>query len=768
MASRLQLVPRGLALVRRLRRACVGLAIAGGALALPTHAGAHERPTLDGRLQAMLHQTARDRMVRSTAAEPTIGCFVRARDPAAVAERIVDAGGRVGVVAGDVVSARLPLGTLRALVSDPRVIRIEAGSRVRPKLDKVAEAIQLGAVHAGVAPLTRSYRGRGVVVGVVDLSLDLTHPAFRSGGRSRVVAVWDQGGAPSPPEGFDYGRFCGRETIATGSCALPMESAHGSHVTGIAAGSKVAGSPYTGIAPLADIVFVHLADPIDDSMTFDEWLSVSVCDGVKFVFDTAERLGQPAVVNLSIGTHTGPHDGSSLASACLDALTGPGRIVVAAAGNEGEPWIHPRLDELVYVHASGDADDGGRRVDFVVGDYVRDGEIVDVWFEEGGEAATLQVGVQDGTGGSVVTAPIALGDAPFVGELVVGGQSLGPILVTSDQTSEGSLNFQLTVFDEDGDRAEVEQDWFFALTAAGRFDAFLDINGGGGFLQREPDVVVDSRMSIGFPAVARNVIAVGSTVSRTEWMTVAGDEYEIFDYLTGDPLTVGQLSTFSSRGPTRNPAWTGPKPDVVAPGEMVASAMANGRGLDVLTSTIVSPAPGGYFVGGGTSQSAPVVAGLVALMLERDPELDPVTVRELLAVAAEAPAGVEPPSDDWGYGLVKAAGTIAATPNLGPTEPPPDTGGCGCHVPSAGGAPVLRVLALLLGLGLVRRRRPSEPCRHREARERPIDADPSRVARFPRGCDDRTRANLVGFPGARNHRMWSVREEGPRGEVEGD
>ena len=342
------------------------------------------------------------------------------------------------------------------------------------------------------------------------------------------------------------------------------------------------------------------------------------------------------------------------------------------------------------------------------GDYVSEGEIVDVWFDEGGPAATLQVGVELADGSQIVTDPVALGDPVLEDVLVVPGASLGPVLITTDSTPAGAKNFQVTVDDEDGDFAETEQRWFFILTDAGHFDAFLDVNGGGGFIETDAGVHVDSRMSIGYPAVARGVIAVGSSVSRIEWTDVNGDVYETFDYLTGDSLTMGQLSTFSSRGPTRNPALTGIKPDVVAPGEMVASALANARGLDVPALTIVLPAPAGYFVGAGTSQSAPVVAGIVALMLERDPTLDPNRARALLREAATAPVGVELPSDDWGFGRVNAAAAVALTPDVTAKETPPAPaakGGCGCHVPRAGGAPGPVSWLLTLAMVLVRRRR---------------------------------------------------------------
>ncbi len=673
-------------------------------------AGAAAPSRVDSRLQLALERVSGRSPVRARENDPQIGCLLRVRDVVRVSERVVALGGRVGTVAGDVVSAQLPPRAVRLLARDPLVVRIEAGTPLRPRLDRVASTIHLDSLRSEFGPT--SSQGASVIVGVVDLSLDITHPAFKADGRSRVVALWEQTGSQSPPPGYDYGRYCDQEMLAVGDCPLFVFSEHGTHVTGIAAGSQVAGSRYTGIAPAADIVFVSLGDPVDSSMSFDEWLSVAVCDAVGFVFDVAEQRGQPAVVNLSLGTHTGPHDGSSLASACLDNLTGPGRIIVAAAGNEGEPWIHPRLDELVYVHAGGSAVGGESRVDFVVGDYVVEGDIVDIWAEPEGGSPTLQLGVQVHGGEPVMTQPLAVGDALHETHLATAAGDFGPITIATDRAPSGSVNFQVTVSDDDGDFAEVDGDWFFVLADAGRFDAFLDVNGGGGFVQRDPEVRVDARMSIGYPAVARNVIAVGSFVSRTEWMAASGDAYEIFDYLTGDALTLGQLSTFSSRGPTRNPEATGPKPDLVAPGEMVASAMAAGRGLDITEESIVAAAPGGYFVAGGTSQAAPVVSGVVALLLERDPFLDPAAVRELLRGSAELPRGVTPPSNDWGFGRVDAAAAVAATPDLGPSVDPDPApvgtaarsetdGGCSCTVPSAGGIPGNLRWSWLLGLGLV-------------------------------------------------------------------
>jgi hypothetical protein len=58
--------------------------------------------------------------------------------------------------------------------------------------------------------------------------------------------------------------------------------------------------------------------------------------------DTALNQQQlPAVINISMGTHVGPHNGISPLEDCLSAWTSNGtRFVFAAAGNEGERGLH--------------------------------------------------------------------------------------------------------------------------------------------------------------------------------------------------------------------------------------------------------------------------------------------------------------------------------------------------------------------------------------------------------------------------------------------
>ena len=96
------------------------------------------------------------------------------------------------------------------------------------------------------------------------------------------------------------------------------------------------------------------------------------------------------------------------------------------------------------------------------------------------------------------------------------------------------------------------------------------------------------------------------------------------------------LAVWSSRGPTLGDGLN--KPDLVAPGRKMVSLRSAGSTLDLLFperrvagSDATDPA---YFRMSGTSMAAPVVTGIVALMLERQPTLTPAQVRHRLLTTA--------------------------------------------------------------------------------------------------------------------------------------
>jgi serine protease AprX len=120
------------------------------------------------------------------------------------------------------------------------------------------------------------------------------------------------------------------------------------------------------------------------------------------------------------------------------------------------------------------------------------------------------------------------------------------------------------------------------------------------------------------------------------------------------------MSTFSSRGRTSFDSLS--KPDLVAPGRKMVSLRAPGSTLDALFPdrqvTVLGALSADYYRLSGTSMAAPVVAGTIALMYERNPTLKTSQVKKRLkSSATPLTFGT---SFDRGAGLVNAYGAAAS------------------------------------------------------------------------------------------------------------
>ena len=271
--------------------------------------------------------------------------------------RLKEAGLLVRSVYGPVAYGDIRVKDLEHLAALPQVKRIEQESQARPLLDESVPEIHVPAVWSG----SPSYKGTGVVVGVVDTGIDIFHNCFRKpdGGATRILALWDQTlPTSSPPAGFTYGQEFTAQQIndALNHPDQPFAhqdvDGHGTHVAGTAAGDGSQSGNchlsdhFIGVAPDADLIIVK-----------SEFGGRTYVDGVKYVFDKADALvpkKKPAVVNLSLGGVGAPHDGTSADELALDALLPPGtagKVVVAAAGNSADDGFHAHR----RVEASGNA-----------------------------------------------------------------------------------------------------------------------------------------------------------------------------------------------------------------------------------------------------------------------------------------------------------------------------------------------------------------------------------------------------------------------------
>ncbi|NIM15368.1 MAG: S8 family serine peptidase, partial [Candidatus Aminicenantes bacterium] len=170
------------------------------------------------------------------------------------------------------------------------------------------------------------------------------------------LAIWDQGGIATPDSPFGYGRVYEQneinEALQTNDPyshlgygpSQDTSGTHGTHVMDIAGGNGN-GSSTPGVAPNADLIFVHIessdidwSGPDVTKTTFGD--SVHLLEAAKFIFDRAGD--RPCVINISLATNGGPHDGTSLVEQGLDILLNeaPNRSIVIAASNSFDDKIH--------------------------------------------------------------------------------------------------------------------------------------------------------------------------------------------------------------------------------------------------------------------------------------------------------------------------------------------------------------------------------------------------------------------------------------------
>ncbi len=525
-------------------------------------------------------------------------------------------GVRVQARHGPVVTGLASVTRLEELAAHPAVVFVEAARPVQPLLDVSVPEVRGDATWTG----PRGTTGEGVIVGVVDTGIDITHPDFRVDRSddgvaegSRILTLWDQtltADGSAARYNYTYGRVFARSrleaSLVDGAPPTADTHGHGTHVASIAAGGGAAG--YTGLAPDAELVIVKTTFYTD-----------GVVDGVAFVFKVADQTGLPAVVNLSLGGHSGPHDGTSNFEQAIDALVDrPGRAVVVAGGNEGDDKIHVGgdIDAPITWRLRAEASN-------VPVEFWHDG---DVWFSV------------------TVTAPGGETTTAHPGEAKSLWTPEGNLWL-ENPTGRDLRNEDKVVYLDLSNTTHNTQ-WqisFVPLDEGGRVDGWVTDSTAGYFVEG------DSRSTISEPGNAHRVITVGAYTTKTSWTSAAG--------LQSPPrYTPDTLAFFSSHGPTRDGR---PKPELAAPGAWIAAALSGDS-----TPNPSMKLPGGdYRMMAGTSMAAPHVAGAAALLFSLEPELDRQELVLALTSAARSDAHTGTvPNDAWGSGKLDVLASVAALP----------------------------------------------------------------------------------------------------------
>ena len=578
---------------------------------------------------------------------------------------------------GNIYFAVIPVVSIAELTLDPRVLRIEANPPHDLLTDSTAQTSKAAPIYTGQG-LPQAYTGSGVVVGISDTGFDFTHPMFLDAdGHTRIKQAWDI--FTGKGEGFKgIGSLYTTESEIMKALGMDYTaSKHATHVMGIAAGSPVANGKYKGIAYDADIVAGQAflgsssqdernrmiddinktissgtADPIWDYVLANN-LSVSDAMNVlsiKYIFDYAQSVNKPCVVNCSYGSQMRLNHDYTLMNELVTALVGPGKIIVTSTGNDSDTDLYRRKEQDETLNTP-------------------------LWFWAS-HTMTPELQLRSDRPFTITLRPDIDGcpaytlssDAiPFSGS----GEALSDsIIIDSENNKYGiasALKYQMS-----GDRIayvieiglpEREKNTYksasieFKIEGDGVVEAMGDFTRLG--FTRFSDLPSNCNYTVTQPSILNDAIAVGAMSYREQVTNIHGDDIEA----TYNKNDYGQIVSWSGTGPTLDGAI---KPDIAAPGYNIVSAYnslmpaesyrtSEGElNEDIISSFKYNNKDYYMYLGSGTSQAAPAVTGIIALWLQADPTLTPARIKEVFAQTAAHPETDTYPNCRYGNGAIDA------------------------------------------------------------------------------------------------------------------
>ena len=576
-------------------------------------------------------------------------------------------------VAPGIWSVDIRIAEAKVFAGCPIVSYVEVARPIAPGLTRSVPALNLSAEAPGEDPMADATdAGQPVVIGIVDYGLDWTLPDFCEAddpGRSRIRFLWDQSlraqRGESPPPHFGHGVEYSSTTINEalsrwrggdpGSATelvrhRPWPSSeelrtdvtgHGTHVTGIAAGNGSGPSQgcdrcssdatYRGVAPNAVIVFVNIDRPeIQDFVASAGTTLVDsgrVAEGIAYCFHKADEIAKqlersvPCVVNLSMGFNGGSHDGETMLERVIDALVRQqrGRAVVVGAGNEADQKIHAAgpitevsaTDPLIWFGANHNEPDPTPNE-------------LEIWFSSRNE-----IGVRLRRRGEAAGHAAEFTLAEPGAKLSSSTDDGFSIIMDYDRFTplNGDSRVYILVAPPPGGGIFGEWEIFFEPrdTPEDFFDAWIEKETGIG--AREPRDPRQSRFKGSHVKACATVTSPGTT---RYGITVGG--------LGRDAQS---LYVHSGRGWSRDGRK---KPELSAPAMFICSndVMFDREGH---TCARVEKT--------GTSMAAPHLAGLIARMLARAPDLSVTQIRAILVASAlQSSNGSTEFEPTTGFGLV--------------------------------------------------------------------------------------------------------------------
>ena len=593
--------------------------------------------------------------------------------------------------------------------------RVRASSAANVDKDGLWFLPDSGNALASVANST----GKGVIVAIIDGGIDYKHPMFLTPAKeTRIKFLWDQGLKGDYNECPKVAKLFSTETYGVEFDHQRINNAlkgiapiahrdcdgHGTHVAGIAAGGQLSpGFPRrAGVAPEADLIVVKMIGvppPVkyrkpNNTDGNDVAPEDRFKDAVLWCLNTAKGLNAPVVINMSIGSEFDPGDALDPDAVWVDGLFGaspvkpdaphfPNRaIVVKGAGNYAQMGARVQFTQnnqsvivklklidtrggllTTWMHCEDKPYKPNVSVTFW---YRRDFDNVKFALQLPNEASfgtDLGVGQSDVRSFEVHAGPpptisSAL-SSPAVHRVSLIHHTNDPV-THPDGTSihRHSVDLDVTPKDSSGAITYHTGEYQVRITAPKGTEVFLMCEGEGWargkyvFFEVVSGATEDPEFTMTSP-LGKNVITVSA--------------YDDADGAADHPW-FHRIAPFSSRGPLRNfadpnlpnpPGVVADKPDFAAPGVKVSSAQGIDTDLLPFLKLPFWMAGERFIEYSGTSTAAPIVAGIIALLLAKKPDLTVGQVRTLLKAGVRA--GADPaPASGAAYTRAFGAGMVGA------------------------------------------------------------------------------------------------------------
>lgn len=568
----------------------------------------------------------------------------------------------------------LPLGHVDNLALRPAVKAVSFGNKAEPYLNKARPASQANLLINGSSDEllnNKNYRGKGVIVGMMDTGFDPNHINFiASDGSNRVERIWlMSGGSENKATYSEYASPTAIANFTTDS----KSGTHATHVAGIAAGGyngtgrvavEQSGSgtcliyddrkvPYYGIASQASLA-------VGCGTLYNECILLAA----EKVIEYAKAQGKPAVFNLSLGSTMGPHDGSDLFSQYLAEL-GKDMVICIAAGNDGDLGVSlqhtfsssaPKLQTFVPITDTGVVETWGNNstafnVAFAIYNTNTNTIVMQQSIPSGDDEMVLtsQQNADNGYTYDATFAKAFTSSQVYISCGVDETNNRYNTYIYYNLTANNQSNLVPGLIYTGPDGVEINS-WIFTDPS----ESFTS-RGISGWTDGNPS------QSINGMACGDNIIVVGSYVSRNQWPTLSG---YVYAYSSAATL-VDHVSEFSSYGTT----FAGRAlPDFCAPGQGIVSSISTYYAADLdnselgtmsasAVSTVNNKERTNYWqVSQGTSMSTPYVTGVVAQLLEAaGTQLTVDRVKEVMTAHMMPHVSTDAKeSQQWGGGRISA------------------------------------------------------------------------------------------------------------------